>query len=643
MFSGDVVVVVVCAGRVRAAHMTRSAAGWSQRGSAVLRPLSVVTDGLGDPVSTGTAATIGLPVDGLLSRVGDPVPVRVGTRSWPAEQLVAHVIADAVATLAAPPPEHLVLVVPDEWRTHRTDVLRRAVTEATGRSVTTVATALGLVGPGTQDERVDSAMVLETEDECFRAAVLDREDGGWQVRRTSRSDWGGTDIDDALLDFVGDRTPSGLTGLTGLTGGVHDATSVRAVCAQARQDLTRLTATEVDVPGTGPVRVVRADLELLAGRTVADVVNRLVTDVVEADRDVPARVLVTGSLGSLPMVVEALSAAVGAAVEHVTEEHALERYAAAGAADIASTSTGDAPSPSAPDEDTDVLGEPAYQPTRHQRIRGHRRRAAVLVAASLTVTAPVAAMTLTETGESTLLSIVDGIVPQASSAGDPGSGDVLGSLTDAVTLPPTPWSTADDSGDATAETDGSGDDATSGGAADADTPDPTPTSTRGGREGTGEEADRANGRGGEHGKGRSAAATDRASHTGKGAEHKAAEGRAKGRPSDTGRPSDRGGSSAHTSTPDHIPSTPAPPTTDPVDETTAPATSDPDPTSTTSEPDPTVPAPSTTTPPPSTTTPPPSTTTPPPSTTSTEPPVDPSAAGARTSSARTIPPEPGTP
>lgn len=581
MYSGDQVVVVIDEAEVCAARMAPSAAG----SGAVRRPLSVITDGVGDPVPVGTPGAPRPAVDGLLSRVGDPVPVRVGTRTWPAETLVALVIADAAAAVADESAGPLVLVLPDEWRAHRRELLRGAVTQLTEQPVTVLSAALGLVDFDVADDPAGPVLVLEAGNESIRAHLFTHGDGGRQGSRTSRADWGGNDIDDALVDFVGDRSPSGRG------TGAQDADAVRAACASARADLARRTATEVELPGRDPVRLVRADLELLVGGTVADVVGQVVADALDPHgEDRPSRVLVTGPLATLPMVVEAVSAAVGTSVEHVTDEQALQRYSSAAVLALESTAVADGVDTDEHEDDTRALPLAPLRPVRRQ---GRHHRTAILVAASLAVAAPVAAMTMTDAGEATLLSMVDGIVPQESSD-DTASDDVLGRLTDAARLPALPWGNEDEA-DGPVTPIGTG----GGPTGEAGTQGPATTSTRG----AGKDEDSTNEK--KDGKDKGSDKDDKKEKKDGKDKGKA---KTKGKSSDKGSPNSSSSSNGRTpnknstssaggpSTPDDTTSS-APDTPDPTTSTPDPTTPTPDPTTTTPTPDPT-----TTTPDPTTTT-----------------------------------------
>ncbi|NYF97319.1 hypothetical protein [Janibacter cremeus] len=594
---------------VCAIHMTRSSAGAAQPASELVRKPLAVVDELGTPTPAGASGAQSPAVDGLLARVGDPVPVRVGSRSWPAETLVAVVIADAAAAVADEPAEHLVLVVPDEWRAHRRAALRDAVVGLTEQSVTMVDAGLGIVDQRAGEHVDGPVLVLAAGDESFRAHTFIHGDDGWRVTRTSCSDWGGNDIDDALLDFVGDRSPSVPA------KGAHDAFAVRAACTNARADLAQRTATEVDLPGRDPVRLVRADLELLAGGAVTDIVDQLVADVIDPNGVRPAKVLVTGSLASLPMVVEAVSGALGMSVTHVTDGQALQRYADAGAAAMESSTVAEPADTDGHDvQDTQLLPIAPLPPARHQ---GHRRRTAVLVAAALAVAAPVAAvaMTMTDAGEATLLSLVDGVVPQDSSSPDRANSDVLGSLADAAMLPALPWGDSNDADDDEGNSAATGDTGESaepgGGTADDGTKSPSPTSTHGDPAEKKKDKDSKDREESKKGKKKS-------DETGKKDKGKASESKtARGNGSDKASPSKSSSSksssskaktpntpsksSGHTpsspNTPSSTSGTPANPTTSPSTSTPAPTkTPDPEP-STTPDPDPTPdPEPSTSTP-----------------------------------------------
>lgn len=468
VLSGDCVVVIVDAAGVSAARLALSPGGEFLLDEGIVRrPMAVVADGDGAPVPAGGPGAEGPAVDGLLARVGDPVPVRVGGTSWAAERLVARVVADAADAVTGPV-DHVVLAVPDEWRDHRRAALRDAVTALTEVPVTTIGAATALLDGGAGGAAAGPVLVLEAGAEGFGAHVCARHDDGWQVRRTSRTDWGGDDVDDALLDFVRERSPS-----TWTKGG-PDAFGVRAACATAREDLARQTATEVDLPDSEPIRLVRADLELVVGAGVCDVVDQLVTDVIGPAEDAhPSLVLVTGPLASLPMVVEALSRATGRSVEHVGQEQALVRYATAGAA--AAQSAAAAEEPEIGDEQDTAV---PVAPVRPLRRRGRGRRTAILVAASLAAASSVAAVTMTDAGEDALVALIDGTVPRGTS-----SEGAIGDLADAAALPAVPW--GGDSGDGGAAAgagtatggEGVGPDAAGGPG------DPSPTSTRGGGDG----------------------------------------------------------------------------------------------------------------------------------------------------------------
>ena len=417
---------------------------WQPEGPPSRHALAV-RDEDGTPVPADTSAEDAPWVDGLLARVGDPVPVRVGAASWPAELLVARVLAAALAGVTDAPVEHVVIAVPDEWRDHRRAALRQCIAHDIGRLPALVGAATGLasVDDDTGDE--GPVLVITAGAESFRADVCTRSAQDWQVDRSGLVEWGGADIDDALLEFVSERSPAGASG-----DPVVSAT--RSACVTAREELVRATATEVNLLGQ-PVRLVRADLEHLVGATVVDVVDQLVTDVLgRRDGSEPgerpgsdlSRVLLTGPLASVPMVVEAVSARVGAPVVHVTDMQAHRRYASTGVR------------VEGPDEDglvdtrvdpaTSAESELADGSAVHHLVRSHSRRAtrgrrsAAAVAAALAAAASVAAVTMTDAGESALLSLVENTVPQG--VADDARG---GSLAGAVARPPLPWD--EDGGD----------------------------------------------------------------------------------------------------------------------------------------------------------------------------------------------------
>lgn len=434
--SQDVVAVVV--GPADTAAMGFNVSGGTvpqARSEVARRPTAVVANESGRPVVASGSGSDVTRVDGLLARVGDPVPVRVGGCSWPAEDLVARVVADVVDAVAPTSPDHVVVAVPDEWRAYRRTALHVAVHTTTGSVVTTVGAATGLLGTDGVTSVDGTALVLDAGAEHIRASACQRVDDGWVVRRSGEAEWGATDIDDALLDFVRERSSAAEDLWADRAG------DARAACSAAREDLIRTTATEVELPGSEPVRIVRADLETLIGGAVADLVDRLLEDVADPDAGATySQVIATGALASMPVVVEAVSRATGQAVEHVTCVEVCRRYAVAGLAAVAAAPVATA------GEDGQETENTVTTMALHTGRGPRSRRPAGLAAAALAAAAAVAAVSLTDAGEAAVRAVIEQVVP---SGGTPGVE--LNEQGDVMALPAPPWKLGaaggDESGD----------------------------------------------------------------------------------------------------------------------------------------------------------------------------------------------------
>lgn len=288
-------------------------------------------DGVQDPTS-GVAS--------YLSRIGDDLPLLLAGRAVAPEDLLAQVLRrelDAVAERHGGAAAEIRVVLPAEWGPHR----QARVREALEHHAITPLRLMPAPAAALLDPRLDlppdarTALVLDGGDRRISATLLERlaasptdgttDDtsgaggggGGWRVRGATGDDFGGSDIDDALLGFVrersGDDPPT-------------DGIALRRACRTAREDLSTAPAAVLTPPGDGePLRLVRAELELLVGgrlRTaVAALLTRLdvrpgaVDDIRPAAADGEAdgagsavdAVVLCGGLARMPLLVETVS------------------------------------------------------------------------------------------------------------------------------------------------------------------------------------------------------------------------------------------------------------------------------------------------------------------------------------------------
>lgn len=347
----------------------------------------------------------GVEIDGLLERVGDPVPVRVDGAPASGAALVAGSICRSVVELLAEPAERLVVAVPERWQRHRRAALREELESASGTRVDLVGSATALLVAGERQASGAASLVVET-GSILRASVCVPDEPGWSLVRSAQLPWGCDDVDDDVLDFVRARSSQPWS--------PEDGTQVRQSCRRARRALTEDTATEVALPGGSCVRLVRADLEALVAPAVAQALGQLVADVSDPEDELEVTgVLLAGPLAALPFVTEALSRATGQPVEHVGCEEAGFRYAAA------------APAVDQPTEaDPAVTAEADLLPvtgTAGRARRGHRRRSALAIAAAAVAASLVGGFAVAGVGEESLEALLTTMTPGGEDSPE-GSG-----------------------------------------------------------------------------------------------------------------------------------------------------------------------------------------------------------------------------
>ncbi|GIJ24141.1 Hsp70 family protein [Micromonospora lutea] len=275
---------------------------------------------------------------GVLSRVGDNVPLLLAGERYRPETLVAllaaHVV-DQVHGARGGPAEMVVLSHPASWGRYRRDLLHSALWDYGLKEVTllprTVTVAEGYAARGFAGE---VAAVYALGGDTFEAAL---------VRRNSRDRYetvgvprtlarlGGADFDAALAAHV--RTVL-VRELTAAGPGARTALCrLPAECERAKRDLTVESQTDVALSlPIGPVRVpvTRLEFEELIRPAVQTTVA-LLAQAVRGANLAPAQldgVLLAGGASRVPLVAELIATA-GFPVETAPDP---QHTAAAGAA-----------------------------------------------------------------------------------------------------------------------------------------------------------------------------------------------------------------------------------------------------------------------------------------------------------------------
>ncbi|WP_345654435.1 Hsp70 family protein [Pseudonocardia tropica] len=302
-------------------------------GSDVLPAVLVATPGgdllCGEPARRRAPADPDRVARGFLDRVGDPTPLSLGGFTYAAEDLCARlvrVLVDEVSTRHGGPPSRIGVTCPVGWGRHKRDLLaaalrRRGLTVSLVTAPQAVVLAHRAVVPAG-----GPLAVVDLGGNGTTATVLAAAAPGVlpdAVGRTLSCRTGGADIDDAVFAFVRSSSPATAAAFDALDPDdprtVAALTALRDECRAAKQLLSRDTVAtvRVEMPGLRTaVRIPRSDLDELA-RPLLEPVADLVQDVAAAAPD--AEVLLAGGAARMPVVVQAVSAALGRPVAVVAD------------------------------------------------------------------------------------------------------------------------------------------------------------------------------------------------------------------------------------------------------------------------------------------------------------------------------------
>jgi len=274
----------------------------------------------------------------FLARIGDGVPITVGPadgehlRLHPqdiAAAMVSWVLA-RVTTAEGTAPDHVALVHPSTWAAHKTELMERALAIRGLDSVRLIGSvpAAGLVYAGVRrPARGELFAVLDVGGATTTAAVLQVDSGGNPVpvgRPAARSDLGGVDFDDAVLNHLLEALEP--TQRQVLTAATHPAAleNLRQACRLAKEQLSSATAAtlvlEVSGRRTG-IRITRAEFEA----RIADHVRRSIDVLMEGVSDAGLRpadlrgVILCGGSTAVPLITQQLTARLGPGVALVRE------------------------------------------------------------------------------------------------------------------------------------------------------------------------------------------------------------------------------------------------------------------------------------------------------------------------------------
>jgi molecular chaperone DnaK len=347
------------------------------RGTSVPSVLFYPDDG---PVLVGEAAerrgldSPGRVVREFKRRVGDAVPISVGTLSLAAEDVFATMarwVADRAEERQGAPPSEIILTYPAAWGFHRTSLIRDALAAKGLGNVTLLTEPEAAALHYASQVRVEDGSIIAVYDlggGTFDTAVL-RKEASNRFELLGKPEgfehMGGADFDAALFRYVADHTDGALAGLDPAAPGVLAALSrLRRECVEAKEALSSDSEANISVllPGIQQqIRLVRPEFESLIEDPVRDTVDALEQSLGQLGLE-PAdltAVLLIGGSSRIPLVAQVISEqldrpiavdadpkssiCMGAAVSAVLGRAAI---AAAAAAESSADASGDVvPSP----------------------------------------------------------------------------------------------------------------------------------------------------------------------------------------------------------------------------------------------------------------------------------------------------------
>lgn len=240
-------------------------------------------------------------VRGLPHRVGDPVPIVVGTQAYPGEVLTAALagwVSDQLANSMGRPAKQIVLTHPPGWGSHRRRVLHDALEAAKLPGALVLPAPVAAAECHAAAERIDVGTVLAVcrlGGERVESSLLRRGQAGFEVltHAAGPDPNAGTLIDDLLVEHV-------LAGLDVTPRDPRLRARLRGGCMRAKELLSEQQEAMIPVPTAGDISITRRELDHIAEpvlRAAADQLARLAGRV--PDGELAAAVL-TGGTARMP-------------------------------------------------------------------------------------------------------------------------------------------------------------------------------------------------------------------------------------------------------------------------------------------------------------------------------------------------------
>jgi actin-like ATPase involved in cell morphogenesis len=298
------------------------------RSSAVPSVLFIGTDGsvlVGDAAERRAVTDPDRVVREFKRRIGDPTPLNVAGRAWPAQELAARLVrwvVDRVAEREGGPATRIAVTHPASWGTHKKDLLGSALA-AQGLKVVFLAEPQAAALHYASAERVEPGSTIAVYDlggGTFDAAVVHKDtSAGFALvgRPEGLERLGGIDFDQAVFDHVRAGMPGAFDALDDADPAVLAAVArVRRDCTEAKEALS--ADTEVSIPvllpeARGSVRLHRSEFEQMIHAQVEDTVAALRRAISSAGftPEQLSAVLLVGGSSRVPLVSQLVSEELG--------------------------------------------------------------------------------------------------------------------------------------------------------------------------------------------------------------------------------------------------------------------------------------------------------------------------------------------
>ncbi|MET3720718.1 MULTISPECIES: Hsp70 family protein [unclassified Arthrobacter] len=255
-------------------------------------------------------------------RIGDSVPIAVGTLALPAEEIFATMarwVADRAEEREGAPPSEIIISHPAAWGGHRTTAVLAALAAKGMPSVTLISEPEAAALHYASQVRVEDGSTIAVYDlggGTFDTAIL-RKDGNGRFEFLGTPEGieglGGADFDAAVLRYVAAHTGEALAALDPEDPAALAALArLKRECVEAKEALSADSEASISVflPGVQQqVRLVRSEFEDMVEEPLRETVEALERSLEQLGLE-PAdlsAVLLIGGSSRIPLVAQLIS------------------------------------------------------------------------------------------------------------------------------------------------------------------------------------------------------------------------------------------------------------------------------------------------------------------------------------------------